>query len=352
MPSLFDTATFGELHLANRVVMAPLTRQRADQATRVPTPIMADYYRQRASAGLILSEATVIDPLGVGYESTPGLYTDAQVEGWKPITEAVHQAGGVIVTQLWHVGRISDPSLLGGQTPVAPSAIQPAGHVSLLRPMRPYVTPRALALDEIPPLIEAYRRAAENARKAGFDGVELHAANGYLLDQFLEDRTNRRTDAYGGSVENRARLLLEATDAAISVWGPGRVGVHLSPRAESHDIGDSAPLTTFGYVARELGRRKIAFLFVREREGAGAIAPALKAAFAGPIIANEGFTGDSAVAALDAGWADAVAFGRPYISNPDVVARLRVQAPFAPSDADTYYFGGEKGYTDYPTLSA
>jgi 2,4-dienoyl-CoA reductase-like NADH-dependent reductase (Old Yellow Enzyme family) len=351
MPSLFDAATFGALNLANRVVMAPLTRQRADKDSRVPAALMVEYYRQRASAGLILSEATIVDPLGAGYVATPGIYSPAQVEGWKPITATVHEAGGCIVMQLWHTGRISDPSLLGGRAPVAPSAIRPAGHVSLLRPIRPYVTPRALETTEIPAIVEAYARAAENAKTAGFDGVEIHGANGYLLDQFLEDKTNTRNDAYGGVVENRARLLLEVTDAAISVWGADRVGVHLSPRGGSHDIGDSDPAATFGYVARELGRRRIAFIFLREQVGEDSLAPALKAAFAGPLIANEGFSRQSAQSALDEGWADAVAFGKAFLSTPDLVARLKVDAPFNPWDAETFYSPGEKGYTDYPVLA-
>lgn len=352
MPSLFDTAVFGELKLSNRIVMAPLTRQRADRDTRIPTPIMAEYYRQRAKAGLILSEATIVDPMGAGYAATPGIYTDEQVEGWKPVTDAVHAEGGTIVMQLWHVGRISDPSLLGGATPVAPSAIRPAGHVSLLRPIRPYVTPRALESDEIPELIAAFRLGAENAQKAGFDGVEIHAANGYLIDQFLQDRTNCRTDAYGGPIENRAKLLLEVTDAAISIWGAGRVGVHLAPRGDSHDMGDSNRLGTFSYVAHELGRRKIAFIFLREYIGEDSIAPNLKKAFSGPVIANEALTRQSAQSALDAAWADAAAFGKSFISNPDLVARLKTNAALAPWNSDTFYSPGETGYTDYAGMPA
>lgn len=349
MPTLLDPASFGDLRLKNRIVMAPLTRARATP-DRVPTPLMVEYYRQRAGAGLILTEATIVDPMGAGYEATPGIYTEAQTEAWKPIVEAVHAAGGTIVMQLWHVGRISDPSLLGGALPVAPSAIQPAGHVSLLRPMRPYVTPRALETAEIPGIVEAFRKGAENARQAGFDGVEIHAANGYLIDQFLQDRTNVRTDAYGGSVENRARLLLEVADAAISVWGAGRVGVHLAPRRDSHDMGDSNPSATFGHAARELGRRGVAFLFLREYVGPDSLAPALKRAFAGPLIANERLTAETAQGALDAGWADAAAFGKAYISTPDLAARIEAGAPINPWDETRFYGGGEKGYTDYPAL--
>jgi 2,4-dienoyl-CoA reductase-like NADH-dependent reductase (Old Yellow Enzyme family) len=347
MPSLFDSAQFGELILRNRIVMAPLTRSRATVDRRVPTPIMVEYYRQRATAGLIVSEATIVDPLGAGYAATPGIYTDEQVEGWQAVTKAVHEAGGCIVMQLWHCGRVSDPELLGGRLPVSASAIAINGAVSRLTPPRPYVAPRALELAEIPAIVAAFRKGAENARRAGFDGVEAHGANGYLLDQFLEDGTNKRTDAYGGPVENRARLMLEATDAAISVWGAGRVGMHLSPRGESHGMGDSDKAGTFTYVARELGRRKLAFIFTREREGDDSISGQLKEAFGGPLIANEAFSRDSAIRAVAEGAADAVAFGKDYISNPDLVARLESGAPLNKWDMATFYDGGEKGYTDY-----
>lgn len=352
MPSLFDPARFGELTLANRIVMAPLTRARATADRRVPTPVMVEYYRQRASAGLILSEATVVDPLAAGYKATPGIYSPEQVEAWKTVTDAVHEKGGKIVMQLWHVGRVSDPELLMGALPVAPSAIAPAGHVSLLRPMRPFVTPRALETAEIPAIIAAFRRGAENAKAAGFDGVEIHAANGYLIDQFLQDKSNHRTDAYGGSVENRARLLLEVTDAAIAVWGAGRVGVHLAPRCDSYDMGDSDPAATFGYVATELGRRKVAFLFLREKIASDSIAPQIKKAFGGPVVANEALTAETARQALQDGWADAAAFGKDFIGTPDLVARLRTGAALNSYDPSTFYGAGEKGYTDYPVLTA
>jgi 2,4-dienoyl-CoA reductase-like NADH-dependent reductase (Old Yellow Enzyme family) len=329
--------------------MAPLTRARAG-ASRVPNALMAEYYRQRASAGLILSEATSVCPMGVGYADTPGIWSEEQVEGWKQVTAAVHEAGGRILLQLWHVGRISDPLFLNGQLPVAPSAIAPAGHVSLVRPVKPYVTPRALRLEEIPGIIEAYRRGAENAQRAGFDGVEIHGANGYLLDQFLQDKTNRRTDQYGGSLENRARLMLEVADAAISVWGSERVGMHLAPRGDSHDMGDSDPLKTFTYVARELGKRKLAFLCVREALGPDRIGPQLKAAFGGPYVANEGFTFETASQVLAAGEADAVAFGVLFIANPDLPERFRRRAPLNEPDPSTFYAPGPKGYTDYPAL--
>ena len=350
MPALFDPVRIGAWNLPNRIVMAPLTRARAG-AERVPNALMAEYYAQRASAGLIISEATSVTPMGVGYADTPGIWSDAQVAGWKLITKAVHQAGGRIVMQLWHVGRISDPMFLGGALPVAPSAIRPAGHVSIVRPLKTFVTPRALELGELPGIIEAYRQGAVNAQRAGFDGVEIHGANGYLLDQFLQDKTNHRIDAYGGPVENRARLMLEATDAAISVWGADRVGVHLAPRGNSHDMGDSNPLATFGYVARELGKRGLAFLCVRESLGDGRIGPQLKTAFGGSYIANEKFTLDSGNEVLAAGEADAVAFGVPYIANPDLPERFRENAPLNAADPGTFYAPGPKGYTDYPALS-
>lgn len=350
MVHLFESLQLGDLRLANRIVMAPLTRCRAG-AGRVPTPLMAEYYAQRASAGLILSEATAVTPMGVGYPDTPGIWSAAQVAGWKGVTEAVHAAGGKIVMQLWHVGRISDPYYLDGAPPVAPSAIAAAGHVRLMRPEKPFVTPRALALAEIPAIVEAYRQGAENARIAGFDGVEIHGANGYLLDQFLQDGSNHRSDAYGGSVEKRARLMLEVTDAAISVWGGGRVGVHIAPRGDSHSMGDSDPLATFGYLARELGRRKIAFIFAREHEGQGRIGPRLKADFGGAYIANERFTFDSAQAALADGEADAVAWGQLFIANPDLPQRFKSGAALTPPDPATFYGGGAQGYTDYPRLA-
>jgi len=347
-PSLFDPLALGDLALPNRIIMAPLTRSRAG-AARVPNALMAEYYVQRASAGLIISEATAVDPMGVGYADTPGIWLREHVEGWKLITRAVHGAGGRIFLQLWHVGRISDPFFLNGKLPVAPSAIPAEGHVSLLRPQRPFVTPRALERGEIPGIVEAYRRGAANALEAGFDGVELHGANGYLLDQFLQDSTNRRTDDYGGPIENRARLMLETVDAAISVWGAGRVGLHLAPRGDSHTMGDSNPSQTFGYIARETGRRKLAFLFAREALGPGRIGPELKKAFGGPFIANQGLTPADAAAVLARGEADAAAFGALFIANPDLPHRIVTGAPLNTPDQSTFYIGGAHGYTDYLT---
>ena len=320
--------------------------------SRVPNALMAKYYADRAAAGLIISEATSVTPQGVGYADTPGIWSDEQVEGWKLVTNAVHDAGGKIFLQLWHVGRVSDPVFLNGELPVAPSAIAARGHVSLVRPKRQYVTPRALELDEIPGIVAAFRKGAENAKRAGFDGVEVHGANGYLLDQFLQDSTNKRTDAYGGPIENRARLLLEVTDACIDVWGADRVGVHLAPRARlALDGRHATRAATFGYVARELGKRKIAFIAARESLGADSLGPQLKKAFGGVYIANEKFTKESAQAgarraATPTLW--------PGVSRSlpiaDLVRRFEVDASLNAPDASTFYAPGAEGYTDYPML--
>ncbi len=349
MPSLFDPLLIGDLTLPNRVVMAPLTRLRAG-TSNIPAPMMAEYYAQRASAGLIISEGVQISPQGVGYEAGPGVWSKDQVEGWKQVTRAVRHAGGRIFMQIFHAGRVSDPSLLDGELPVAPSAIAPTGHVKLLRPQRSFVTPRALSASEIAEIIERFRQGAQYAEAAGLDGVEVMAANGYLLDQFLQDGSNTRGDEYGGPVENRARLLLEATDAAASIWGPTRVGVHLAPRGDANSMGDSNPAATFGYVTRELGRRKIGFICVREKVGPDSLGPQLKATFGGVYIANEGFTRQSAQVALDAGWADAVAFGKAFIANPDLPCRMWADVPLNAPNPDTFYVGGAEGYVDYPAL--
>lgn len=350
LSNLFEPVQIGDLTLPNRIIMAPLTRCRAS-AGRVPNALMAEYYTQRASAGLIISEATSVTPMGVGYPNTPGIWSDEQVEGWKLTTQAVHKAGGRIILQLWHVGRISDSMYLDGEAPVAPSAIAAKGHVSLVRPEKPYPTPRALSSDEIAQIIEDYRKGAENAKKAGFDGVELHGANGYLLDQFLQSSTNKRDDQYGGSLENRARLMLAATDAAISVWGSKRVGVHLAPRADAHDMGDDNLSETFRYVAKELGKRKIAFICTREHFHAPALTPALKKAFGGPVIINEQMSKEQAQELIEKGDGDAVAFGRWYIANPDLVERLRSDAELNPLNQNTIYAEGATGYTDYPAMA-
>jgi 2,4-dienoyl-CoA reductase-like NADH-dependent reductase (Old Yellow Enzyme family) len=349
MPSLFDPLKVGDLHVPNRIFMAPLTRSRAG-AERIPNRLMAQYYAQRASAGLIVSEATVVSPMGIGYADTPGIWSREQVEGWKLTTRAVHDAGGRIFLQLWHVGRVSDPRYLDGAQPVAPSAVAVQGNVSLLRPPTPYVTPRALELREIPGIIEAFRKGAENAQLAGFDGVELHGANGYLLDQFLQDGSNLRTDEYGGALQNRARLMLEVADAAVSVWGAGRVGVHLAPRADAHSMSDSNLSATFEYVARQLSKRKLAFICAREYLGPDRIGPKLRAAFGGVYVANEKFAFDTATHAVESGEADAVAFGKLFIANPDLPQRFKLRAALNEWRVPQFYAGGAEGYTDYPSL--
>jgi 2,4-dienoyl-CoA reductase-like NADH-dependent reductase (Old Yellow Enzyme family) len=351
MPTLLDPIRIGALDLPNRVLMAPLTRTRASEG-RVPNALMRDYYVQRASAGLILTEATSVTPMGVGYPDTPGIWSREQAAGWREITRAVHEAGGRIVLQLWHVGRISDPIYLDGKLPVAPSAIAPSGTVSLVRPHKSYVVPRALETDEIPAIVEEFRHGAENALLAGFDGVEIHGANGYLLDQFLQDGSNKRTDRYGGPVENRARLMLEVTDAVISVWGADRVGMHLNLRSDSHSVSDSDPAATFGYVARELDARRIAFLVGRESLDEPRIAPVVRAAFRGVFVANDKLTRESAEDILASGEADAVAFGKMFIANPDLPARFAANAPLNVWNSATFYAKGAEGYTDYPAMSA
>ena len=343
---------FGELKLKNRVVMAPLTRSRAT-ADRVPTAMMAEYYAQRASAGLIISEATVISEEANGYEKTPGLFTDEQVEGWKLVTDAVHDKDGLIVAQLWHVGRVSHPDLLKGATPVSASAVQQAGYVSLLRPKREYVVPRPLEISEIHAITEQYKQAAIKAKAAGFDGVELHAANGYLIDQFLQSKTNLREDEYGGSVENRARFLLEVVDALIEVWGAGRVGVHLAPRGDEHDMGDANAKETFGYVMQELGKRQIAFFFTREYLADDSISLEMKARSNGvPYIANMRLSREDALELLTSGKAEAVSFGKAYIANPDLFERLLEDEPLNELKLENM-IGTDvaEGYIDYPFLN-
>ncbi|MBT9432730.1 alkene reductase [Candidatus Sodalis endolongispinus] len=350
MAELFEPVKIGAIELANRIVMATLTRMRTDDQ-RVPGALAQEYYAQRASAGLIVTEATSVSPQGVGYPNTPGIWSPEQTEGWTQVTAAVHRVGGKIVCQLWHVGRISDPVYLDGELPVAPSAIAPEGFVSVIRPQKNYVTPRALATDEIAGIVEDYRRAAENAKRSGFDGVELHAANGYLFDQFLHDGSNKRTDRYGGSIANRARFLLEAVDALLTVWPADRLGVHLNLMSDTHSMRDSDPKAMFSYVARELNARGLAFIFAREAlDFPNLLAPTLREHFHGALIVNEGFTGASAAAAVAAGATDAVAFGRLYIANPDLVARLRDKAPLNEVNPQTLYARGAEGYTDHPAI--
>ena len=352
---LFAPIRLGALTLPNRIVMAPLTRNRALPGN-IPGPMTETYYRQRASAGLIITEASPVCAEGHGYPRTPGIHSAEQVAGWRAVTDAVHAEGGRIFLQLWHVGRISHPSLQpNSAAPVAPSALKPAGQVWTGSGLQDYVTPRALARDELPGIIAAYRQAALNAQDAGFDGVEVHGANGYLLDQFLRSSTNQRNDDYGGPIGNRARLLLEVMEAVIEVFGADRVGVRLSPENRFNDISDADPQATFGYVVDRLSPLGLAYLHVLEGDMTGQSAPgfdyaALRHAFAGPYMANCGYDRARAMAAVAAGQADLVAFGRAFIANPDLPARLAADAPLNEADAKTFYAGEEKGYIDYPAL--
>ncbi len=356
---LFTPLALGPITLHNRLVMAPLTRCRTTREG-VPQALNVEYYRQRAGAGLIISEATCITPEAVGYPLTPGIWSPAQVAGWKTVTDAVHAAGGRIFCQLWHVGRISHPSLQpNGQLPVAPSAITPAGDAFTYEGPQAFVTPRALETTELPGLVAQYRHAAEMARAAGFDGIEVHAANGYLLDEFLRDGSNQRTDAYGGSVDHRARLLLEVLEAVCPVWGAERVGVRLSPIQPANDMRDSAPKATFFRVVELLGRFGLAYLHLAEmgKDAPGAAGPyfdplELREVWTGVLMTNAGYDRDRANAVLEAGRADLVAFGVPFIANPDLPARFKAGAPLNAPDPATFYGGGAEGYTDYPFLGA
>jgi N-ethylmaleimide reductase len=369
---LFSPLQIGDLHLSHRVVLAPLTRLRSTQPGDIPNALNAAYYGQRAtSGGLLISEATQISLQGKGYPAAPGIHSAEQVEGWKLVTEAVHDKSGFIFLQLWHVGRTSHsshrPATLPPEArlPVSASAIAPQnGSKAMTADFQqvPYETPRALAANELPGIVADYVQAAKNAKAAGFDGVEIHSANGYLLDQFLEDTTNHRTDAYGGSIENRARLLLEVVDAAIEVWGQGRVGVRLSPYGSFGDMGDSNPEALFSYVLQQLSLRKIAYAhLVEPRVGAaGAGAPIddsqprtshiFRKAFEGVLISAGGYTAASAEEVIADCYADAVAFGRLFIANPDLPARFRINAPLNTPDRSTFYGGTEEGYLDYPAL--
>ncbi len=348
--TLFESIKLGNLELKNRIVMAPLTRCRAD-AGRVPSAMMAEYYGQRASAGLILAEATAISAGGVGYPDTPGLWSDEQVEGWKQITEVVHAKGGKIVAQLWHVGRVSHSSYLNGELPVAPSAIAPDGRVSLVRPEQGYEVPRVLLLDEIEVILDDYRIAAENAKRAGFDGVELHGANGYLPEQFLHSSSNTRDDLYGGSLENRSRFMLGALDALLSVWDAGNVGLHVSPQGDAHDTGDSNARETYTYIASECKRRGIGFIFVRESQDyEERILPVIHENFGHGVIANQQLTLESAEKLVVGNEAEAISYGQLYIANPDLVERLRAKADLNTPDPKSFYGHGAEGYIDYPFM--
>ncbi len=358
MPTLFDPLDLGALSLPNRVLMAPLTRGRSTRA-HVPTPLMAEYYAQRASAGLIISEATGISQEGLGWPYAPGLWNPAQVEAWKPIVAAVHAAGGRIVAQLWHMGRLVHPSFLGGLAPVSSSAVKAPNHAHTYAGNAEHATPRALAIDEIPRLLGDYARATSNALSAGFDGVQIHAANGYLIDEFLRDGVNRREDGYGGSIENRVRLLREVTGTVADVAGASRTGVRLSPNGEAQGTNDSDPASLFPAAAAALSALGIAWLELREPQSRSdflptevpPIAPAIRAAFKGKLVLNSDFTGESAETVIASGQADAIAFGRPFIANPDLPRRLAGALPLNPVDPTTFYSQGARGYTDYPAAA-
>lgn len=355
---LLSTYRLGRLELKNRMVLAPMTRSRALVDGNVPNPLAVTYYVQRASAGLLITEATQVSPQGVGYIRTPGMHSPEQVAGWRKVTDAVHEAGGVIYAQLWHVGRMSHPDFHGGQPPVAPSAIPVDGEVFTFNGRTRMVTPRALETKEIPGIVEDFRRAAENARAAGFDGVELHGSNGYLLDQFLRDGSNRRTDAYGGSIENRARFPLEVARAVADVWGAERVGYRLFPQPFPYGgMSDSTPVETFSYLARELNRLGLGYLHVTEAVSGKAvpsaeqrITPLLRKVFQGVLMVNGGYDAATGEAALSRGEADLVAYGVPFIANPDLPERFRNEAPLNSVDFSTFFTGEERGYTDYPAL--
>ena len=356
-PHLFSPFKLGPLTLPSRIVMAPMTRSRA-AAGNVPTELFAVYYSQRAAAGLIISEATQVTPAGQGYVRTPGIHSDEQVAGWRQVTDAVHRAGGRIFLQLWHVGRISHTSFQpGGGAPVAPSAITAKGMSFTAQGPAPFSPPRALQRDEIPQVVAQYADGARRALAAGFDGVELHGANGYLIDQFLRDGSNHRTDEYGGTVAGRARFLLEVTEAVTGVWGSERVGVRLSPRVAFNDMSDSDPAAIFGHVAGEL-RGRVAYLHIIEgvrgpmASAESRLAPLLRERFAGPLILNGGYDRDAAEAALAAGEAELISFGAPYLANPDLPTRFLAGAPLNAPDQATLYSEGPRGYIDYPALAA
>jgi N-ethylmaleimide reductase len=355
---LFTPFDAGALRLPNRMVMAPMTRNRAGSGG-VPTPLMARYYRQRATAGLIVTEGTQVSLEGVGYPGTPGIHTGEQVAAWRQIVDEVHSAGGRIVLQLWHVGRISHPSFQpSGALPIAPSAIRPDGQAFTAEGLQPFQTPRALETQEIDGVVQQFAAGARRAKEAGFDGVEIHGANGYLIDQFLRDGSNCRTDQYGGSLAHRLRFLLEVTEAVVDVWGEGRVGVRLSPTSPFNDMRDSDPVSTFSAAARALSGQRLAYLHVIEAGPGNANAtfasaaprtlPSIARAFHGPLIVNDGYTAETAEATLVRGEADLVSFGSPFLANPDLVERFRAGLPLNAPDRSTFYGGDERGYTDYP----
>ena len=359
MSCLFAPLQLGPLHLPHRVLMAPLTRCRSSPGN-IPNDLNAEYYRQRATAGLIIGEATSVSPFGYGYPNTPGIHTPEQVAGWKKVVQSVHSAGGQIFLQLWHVGRISHPCFQpNGILPIAPSAIRPKGQIFTGKEMVDYVTPRALVISELLGIVAEYVHGAKLAKEAGFDGVEIHNANGYLLDQFLRSGTNHRTDSYGGSVSNRCRLTLEVVQAVIQVWGADRVGIRISPSGVFNEMHDDNPTETFSHLLQELSKLKLLYAHItclteqdiRHGAKAGVGPKELRKFFQGSVITAGGFTRQSGEQAITEGWADAICYGVPFLANPDLPERLRMNAPLNPPDQTTFYASGPKGYTDYPTLS-
>jgi len=353
---VFSPITLGALKLSSRMIMAPLTRNRAAMPGNVPRAMNVTYYAQRSSAGLIISEAAQVSPEGIGYPATPGIHSKEQVQGWRAVTDAVHAQGGHMFAQLWYCGRISHPDLLPGrQQPVSASAIRPAGDAITFEGLKPFVEPRALRTDEIPGIVDQYRQAAKCAREAGFDGVEVHSANGYLLDQFLRDGSNRRDDQYGGSLENRTRLLMEVLSAVLETWEPSRAGVRISPENSFNDIRDSDPQATFNFVAGALSGRGLGYLHVVEGDMMSGERRLdyrqVRDNFDGCYMANRGYDKARAQAAIARGDADMVSFGQLFIANPDLVQRFKTDAVLNTPDPDTFYGGDEKGYTDYPTLT-
>ncbi|WP_293880530.1 alkene reductase [Sphingomonas sp.] len=359
MPTLFDPIDLGAIKAPNRILLAPLTRGRST-ADHIPTPRMATYYAQRATAGLLITEATGISKEGLGWPYAPGIWSDEQVAAWQPVTKAVHDAGGRIIVQLWHMGRIVHPDFLDGAQPVSASATTAPGAAHTYQGKQPYAEARALTLDEIPRLLNDYEHAAKNAIRAGFDGVQLHAANGYLIDQFLRDNANFRDDKYGGSIENRTRLLGEVTQRLVDTIGADRVSVRLSPNGDTQGVNDSQPYELFGAAAALLDRIGIAFLELREPGFDGTfgkgevepVAPTIRKAFRGPLVLNSDYTAQTAQAALDSGVADAIAFGRAFLANPDLPERLKTGAPLNADVMATWYSQGDEGYTDYPALES
>lgn len=354
---LLTNYSLGEMELPNRVIMAPMTRSRAGEGN-VPNELNTEYYKQRSSAGLIISEGTQISEQGVGYPWTPGIHTDAQIEGWKKVTDAVHEAEGRIFAQIWHVGRISHPDFHDGDLPVAPSAVKPEGQAFTAEGLKDFVEPRALETDEIPGIVEDYAQAARSAIEAGFDGVEIHGANGYLIDQFIQDSTNKRTDQYGGSVENRARFALEVTEAVTDAIGSGKVGIRLSPSGEFNDMHDTNPKHTFTYLINQLNKFDLAYLHLIEPLSDVSdmsnylvnVTPYFRDIYNGTIITCGGYTRESGIEAIREGDTDLVAYAQLFLANPDLPERFAVNAELNEPDSDTFYGGDKEGYTDYPFM--